>query len=239
MLQFNRDGTITCIDADTLEVEYALDPEDSTALLEHLTSGISLEAGLTIGGLFRCIAPWASTISVLAGVDFEPWRQAMTTAHLTVVGTTRPADTDEPPIVEVCIVPRFHLQKGQQGALMRIDWDALGRLERPHLFAGSSKPEAFVAISLLQPADLVSLPVAILDRAETIVDRRLNWELPGRPLVVYPTVFDTMIRGLLEEIAVYGSPEEAASLRRTLKDIVADGGDLPFEDARAVDHEAD
>lgn len=209
-ITIQRDGRIA-IREHREEVRYA-DPENPYALFEIMRAALTLEDGLTVRQLMRCLRPWKASLSASAWMNFDAWLEKMDQTHVVDAATD---DNDRLSQIEIsCYVD---LNRFDDDIFLHLNthWSVRGRLVTP--FEEHGHVHETCGITFTDPKRYSNLPLKIIPYA-AVHDHNVGNPQGCRPVLksrrpgVYsaiklcPTLFDTIIMGFLDDVSFHGDP---------------------------------
>jgi hypothetical protein len=219
---FTRLGKVVLDD----EASTFADDDNPFDILSWMGRPVELVDGTTIRDILICLSPWKAVVEQIVGMDFDAW----------LVATAKPAPelSDDPRerIVRVEVRPFISVDRHDDSKLadVCVTWDVFGVLEQPDEADGVTFD--VVGLSLRHPSAYASLPLVIKREAEvsdimtlgsTAMEPAIHptGDDGVRGFITTPTVVNTVLYGLLGELASGGSPEvrdeKAASIVRSVQ----------------------
>lgn len=211
------------------------DAENPFEILSFMDRHVEFVEGLTFRDLLVCLSPWKAVVEQMIGMDFDAWLEA----------TSKPApELSEDPrerIVRVEVRPFISVDRDDESKLadVSITWDVFGVLEQPDEAHGATFD--VVGLSLSHPSTYASLPLVIRSEA-TVSDIDTLGSDPKEAVVhatgddgvrgftTTPTVVNTILYGLLGELAIGGAPdardEKASAIVRSVEAVLS-GAEAP------------
>ena len=226
---FTRWGRVVLAD----EASTFADPDNPFEILSFMDRHVEFEEGLTLRDLLVCLSPWKAVVEQMVGMDFDAWLEA--------TSKPAPALSDDPRerVVSVEVRPFLSVDRDDDSKMadVSITWDVFGVLEQPDEAHGVTFD--VVGLSLRDPSSYASLPLVIRREAKVSDIMTLGSDAMEaaihptgddgvRGFTASPTVVNTVLYGLLGELAIGGPPdardEKAAAIVRSVE-AVWSGGD--------------
>lgn len=219
---FTRWGRVVLAD----EASTFADPDNPFEILSFMDRHVEFVEGLTFRDLLVCLTPWKAVVEHIVDMDFDAWLEA----------ASKPApELSEDPrerIARVEVRPFISVDRDDESKLadVSITWDVFGVLERPDEADGVTFD--VVGLSLRHPSAYASLPLVIRREADVSDIMTLGSDAMEaaihptgddgvRGFTASPTVVNTVLYGLLGELAIGGSPdardEKAAAIVRSVE----------------------
>jgi len=226
-ITIQRDGRIAIREHDS-EVRYA-DPADQFAIFQLFRAHTIFEEGLTLRQLMKALRPWKGVLSQAAWMDFDAWLAAADKTHVTDVAEN---DTDEDVVsVEIyCIIDLYRQDNGTLN--ISSHWDFHGRFAKP-VDLGSGHLTDVCGLSFTAPKEFANVPIFI-NPVPSIHDIAVGPPEGKRPILseaspgaydrieLTPTLFETVILGLLDNLSFHGDPEDTEDRRDEIVGMVAE-----------------
>ena len=224
LLRIHRDGRLVVVE--NQEKDRVLDVDDPFALAQAFRAKVEFEEGLTSAQLLRGLSPWTKLLSASAWMNFDAWLAAAERPRLSVVGVE--GDAQNPPLDAVVVSPKLVAWLGKAApdpSETHFRWETFGRFAspQPNSFGGLDK---VCSLSFADPASWMHLPLLIDEnvRIDIYRSRRKRKETPDPfrdvTLTTFPSFFDAIVLGFLDDISFEGSPSELAEKAESLKALV-------------------
>ena len=150
------------------------------------------------------------------------------------------AQKPEPPLAAIVIAPVLHMARRRRGASdVQISWQTSGLYGTPHIHQDLGIEDLYRSISFSSPAEWAHLPLilskncwtsemdlagsqATLDGAPMLSpDLQSKRNTPSN-LKTYPSFFDAIVLGFLDDISCFGDPDDIAETRDEVMQILKD-----------------
>ncbi|TLX15982.1 hypothetical protein [Rhizobium sp. MHM7A] len=208
---------------------YFADPDDQLAIFELFRAHTVFEDGLTLRQLMKALRPWKNVLNKAAWMNFDAWLTAADKTHVTDADDS---DIDEE-IVSVEIYCILDLHRFDNGTL-NIDyhWDYHGKFAKP-IDLGTGYLTDTCGLTFMSPKKFVNVPI-IINSIPSIHDIAVGPPEGKRPILsetspgayerieLTPTLFETVILGLLDRLSFHGDPEVAEERGEQIAGMVAD-----------------
>jgi hypothetical protein len=226
-ITIQRDGRIAIREHNS-EVRYA-DPADQFAIFQLFRAHTIFEDGLTLRQLMKALRPWKNVLDRAAWMDFDAWLTAADKTHVTDVNDP---DADENVVsVEIyCIIDLYRQDNGTLN--IGTHWDFHGRFAKP-VDLGSGHLTDVCGLSFTAPKEFANVPI-LINPVPSIHDIAVGPPEGKRPILseaspgaysrieLTPTLFDTVILGLLDNLSFHGDPEDTEERRDEIVGMVAE-----------------
>lgn len=221
-----RDGRIAVCEHGSGD-SYA-DPANPYDILRLFRAQVEFEPGLTAFQMMKALRPWSAALSAAGWIDFDAWFAAMEKPPISLAGE----DSERLSGIELhpeASVNRFD-DDGGRSASIHIYWRPLGRYANPEPNS-FGRVEEHCSISFTDPRLIGHLPLSIRHTVK-VKDSRSHapWgEDPILPqsspgvydrIVDYPSFFDGVVLGFLDDISFHGSPEDTDDVAEGLREAV-------------------
>lgn len=225
-ITIQRDGSIAVREhgRDT----YFADPADHLAIFELFRAHTIFEEGLTLRQLMKALRPWKNVLNKAAWMDFDAWLTAADKTHITDAAGS---DIDEE-IVSVEIYCILDLYRADNGTLnIGSHWDFHGKFAKP-IDLGSGHLTDVCGLSFTSPKEFANVPI-IINPIPSIHDIAVGPPEGKRPILsetspgayerieLTPSLFETVILGLLDNLSFHGDPEDAEDRGQQIAGMVA------------------
>lgn len=226
-ITIQRDGRIA-IQEHNSDIRFA-DVEDQFAIFELFRARTVFEDGLTLRQLMKALRPWKNVLNKAAWMNFDAW--------LTAADKTHMVDADEDDIDEEIVAVElyciFNLHRSDSGTLyIDTHWDYHGKFSQP-VDLGVGYLTDTCGLTFMSPKKFANVPI-IIDPVPSIHDIAVGPPDGKRPILsdtvpnaydrieLTPTLFDTVILGLLDHLSFHGDPEDAEDRGEEIAGMVAD-----------------
>nr|WP_250808153.1 hypothetical protein [Neorhizobium tomejilense] len=220
---FMRSGKVLVADGDV-----PADINNPMDILGWMNEGLDLEEGITFKEIVRCLAPWSAAVSHIVHCDFDAL----------VARCDEGVPEDHILLREdyVCVEvnPSIGIDREEHApvANVSVEWNAFGRLRSPIVDHGQSTH--VTGLSLRHPAEYAHLPV-VIGQTATVSDIMTggtaapwNMEPALHPtsdggvasFTATPTVIDTLLYGLLDEVRHAGSDDHVARVSASITELL-------------------
>ncbi len=226
-ITIQRDGRIA-IQEHNADIRFA-DVEDQFAIFELFRARTVFEDGLTLRQLMKALRPWKNVLNKAAWMNFDAW---LTSADKTHVVDADEDDIDEE-IVAVELYCILNLHRSDSGTLyIDTHWDYHGKFAQP-IDLGVGYLTDTCGLTFMSPKKFANVPI-IIDPVPSIHDIAVGPPDGKRPILsdnlpnaydrieLTPTLFDTVILGLLDNLSFHGDPEDAEDRGEEIAGMVAD-----------------
>jgi hypothetical protein len=222
-----RDGRIAVREHGN-DVYYA-DTDDQLAIFPLFRAHTIFEEGLTLRQLMKALRPWKNVLNKTAWMNFDAW---LTAADKTHISDADDSDIDEE-IVAVEIYCILDLYREDNGALnINSHWDYHGKFAKP-IDLGTGYLTDTCGLTFMSPKKFANVPI-IINPIPGIHDIAVGPPDGKRPILsesspgayerieLTPTLFETVILGLLDHLSFHGDPEDAEDRGEQIAGMVAD-----------------
>jgi hypothetical protein len=208
---------------------YFANIEDQLAIFELFRARTVFEEGLTLRQLMKALRPWKNVLNKAAWMNFDAW---LTAADKTHVIDADDSEIDEE-IVSVELYCVLDLHRSDNGTLhVDYHWDYHGKFAKP-VDLGVGYLSDTCGLTFMSPKEFANVPI-IIDPVPSIHDIAVGPPDGKRPILsdsspnayerieLTPTLFDTVILGLLDHLSFHGDPEDAEDRGEEIAGMVAD-----------------
>jgi hypothetical protein len=211
-VRFGRNSTVRVDAGDGFA--RAANPQDPLDLLEWMGLPLEFEEGITLLEIMRCLRPWSDAVSRIAKVDFASWNECANLEQLARREWRGAREVGNITVAPSLIIDR---QIDAKAAAIRTRWVSYGVV--------GNRGGRFTRIPLCRPPwEYAGAKVRLVGKAD-VRDRmtgghRPNWNLDPvlRPtadglvdgFAAVPTVIDTLLKGLFDDLSAADDPDEQA-----------------------------
>lgn len=226
-ITIQRDGRIAVREHG--EDVYFANPDDQLAIFKLFRARTVFEDGLTLRQLMKALRPWKNVLNKAAWMNFDAWLTAADRTHVTDADDS---DIDEE-IVSVEIYCILYLHRFDNGSLnIASHWNYHGKLAKP-IDLGSGYLTDICGLTFMSPKKFANVPI-IINLIPSIHDIAVGPPEGKRPILseaspgayerieLTPTLFETVILGLLDNLSFHGDPEDAEERGEEIAGMVAD-----------------